>query len=425
MKRNVLVMITMTASLFFLSGCIDRPDAQGWRPSQKEALLNIAQNDPYFSLCDAKSLYEEAKATRSSRLMNELLVRYAENLANGCIDIEAFERAQKARKNDDFHTHYAFYFQKVNRGVLLSQVRSGKPIENILKPYIPKYREFHRLIKAYHTQKTAGASSNILHKIRLNIERVKLMKPLEGDKYALINIPEFKVRIVEGNRTAVAMRVVVGKRHMQTPVFGENLQYIVLNPPWNVPESIIRKELLPKIQKSPNYLKKHGMEVHRNYNLDSPCIDLNDFDLNDFIIRKNATKEEKEKLKPLPFRIVQIPSKKNGLGRVKFLFPNRHSVYMHDTQSKYLFKRKVRTFSHGCIRLEKPKTMLRYLIEHYTDTPWEEAKKMYDSMETHFIRVTKPLPVHTAYFTVYVDDDGKLKSFNDIYGYDRIQHLRM
>jgi len=111
------------------------------------------------------------------------------------------------------------------------------------------------------------------------------------------------------------------------------------------------------------------------------------------------------------------------LGRVKFIFPNQHSVYMHDTQSKHLFKRKVRTYSHGCVRLEKPNVMLDHIAKHYTSTSAEDIKKKYDSLKTHYVKITKRLPVHTAYFTTYMDDCNNLLVFPDVYGFDKSQQL--
>ncbi len=410
--------IATIVGIFVLSGCMG-PDAQGWHYDQKREFMQIVKEDTYFSLCGDDALLHKVEESGDSRLMSRLLVRYAQHLANGCIDTAAFKAAQKARESDDFKTHYELYEQKVDPVKIEAALRAGASIAAILKPYVPRYREFERLGEAYRAYRAAlrsgdgNVSRALLRKIRLNIERVKLMKPLRYDNYALINIPEFKVRIVEKDKTVVAMRVITGKRNMQTPIFGENLKYIVLNPQWNVPESIMRKEMIPKALKNPSYLKRHHFVVRRDYNLDSPEVAFD----------PTVAKQYLDNDKPIPFRFIQPPSKRNGLGRVKFLFPNRFSVYMHDTQAKSLFKRKVRTFSHGCVRLAEPYKMLRYLVEHYTHTSWEEAKKMYDSYETHFITLSKPLPVHTAYLTVYIDDDGKLREFPDIYGYDKIQHL--
>jgi hypothetical protein len=412
MKTRIAAVVLMA---LFLSGCVGTPDSEGWRSSQKDAFLEILENDTYMSICDQRDLYEKVKESEDSRLMSKLLVAYTENLANGCIDLEAFEKAQEARKSPKFKTHYTLYRQKVDPAAIRRALKVGQPIEKILQPYVPGYREFERLVHAYKAYAKEGTLSPVtLHKLRLNIERVKLMKPETSPNYALVNIPEYRVRIIENGKTAVSMKIVVGKRHMQTPIFGEDLQYIVVNPQWNVPDSIARNEVIPDLLKHPDYLKKHRMVVRQNYNLDSREVALCDFNLTKYVGGKG----------PVPFKFIEVPSKKNGLGRVKFLFPNRHSVYMHDTQSKYLFKRKVRTYSHGCVRLERPHEMLEYIIKHYTSTSWEEAMEKYRSLKTHFISITKRLPVHTAYLTTYIEDDGTLHTFKDIYGYDRLQKLK-
>jgi len=155
------------------------------------------------------------------------------------------------------------------------------------------------------------------------------------------------------------------------------------------------------------------MVIRHDYNLKSPALKFTEVGAEEYVGGKGD----------VPFKFIEVPSKKNGLGRVKFLFPNRHAVYMHDTQSKYLFKRKVRTYSHGCVRLERPKEMLSHIIKNYTATNVEEAWQMYNSLETHFIALNKRLPVHTVYLTAYVEDDGKLYLFKDIYGYDKLQKL--
>ncbi len=397
-----------------LSGCVGTPDSEGWHSSQKEAFLKILQHDTYMSLCNEKALYEKVRKSEDSRLMSILLISYANNLANGCMDIVSFKKAQEERKSEKFKTDYTFYKQRVDAKAIRMQLRAGQSIEKILQPYVPPYREFTRLVNAYHTlKKQKNTSPVLLHKIRLNIERVKLMKPIKSKNYALVNIPEYTVRIIENGKTAVKMKAIVGKRDKQTPIFSQDLQYVVLNPQWNVPDSIARNEIIPKTLKDPGYLKKHRMVIRRDYNLKSPALHFSELNAEAYV------KGEGE----VPFKFIEVPSKKNGLGRVKFLFPNRHSVYMHDTQSKYLFKRSFRCYSHGCVRLERPKEMLTYIIGHYSATPLPEAEEMYESLKTHFIKIVKRLPVHTAYLTVYVEDDGSIHTFKDVYGYDRLQKL--
>jgi hypothetical protein len=412
MKIRVLLA---AALVLLLSGCVGITDSEGWHYSQKREFLKILESDRYASLCDQQALYRKVKESENSILMSRLLVAYADNLANSCIDIPAFKQAQRARKSDTFKTHFEVYRQKVDPSQIKMQLQAGVSIEQILRPYIPNYREFGRLLKRYRQlQLQPDTDPVILHKLRLNIERTKLLKPERSKSYALVNIPEFRVRIIENGRTAISMGVVVGKRHMQTPIFGEDLKYIVVNPQWNVPDSIARKEVIPKALKNPAYLKRHRLVIRRDYNLDSPALSFSAVN----------PKAYAGGTGPVPFKFIEPPSKRNGLGRVKFLFPNHHSVYMHDTQSKYLFKRKVRMYSHGCVRLEHPNELLKYIVTHYTNTPWEKAKEMYDSYKTHYITLTKRLPVHTAYFTMYIDDDGVLQSFKDVYGYDTLQKLK-
>ncbi len=397
-----------------LSGCVDTPDAEGWRSSQKNEFLKILKTDKYASICDQQALYAKVKESRNSRLMTQMLVAYTNNLANGCIDLQSFQASQHAKKERKIETHYETYIQKVSRADLMMKLRAGQSIEQILKPYVPQYEQFNALIKRYALLRTdTRISADILRKIRLNIERVKLMKSGLGENYALINIPEFVVRIIEKKKTAVAMAVVVGKTRLQTPIFSADLQYVTLNPQWSVPDSIARNEIIPKLIKDPNYLTKKRMVIRSSYDLNSKKLTPGSVDLESYVGGKGD----------VPFKFIEVPSVRNGLGRVKFIFPNRHSVYMHDTQSKYLFKRKVRTYSHGCVRLEKPIVMLKYITKHYTSQNPEQVKEWYDSLKTHHLALSRRLPVHTAYLTAYVDECNDLLIFNDIYGFDKSQKL--
>jgi len=396
MKLRVIVAVVFAA---FLAGCTGPAGPSGWHSSQKSEFLRILKQDKYMSLCDQKPLYEKVKSSGDTRLMTKLLVEYTDNLANSClVNPEGFNA----------------YRQKVSRSSIEQQLKAGQSIETILKPYVPEYRQFKALIAQYKALKKSGnASPELLHRLRLNIERVKLMKPGLGNTYALVNIPEYKIRIIENDKTKVTMKVIVGKRKNQTPIFSENLQYITLNPTWNVPDSIARNEIIPKTLRNPGYLKSHRLVMRKDYNLNSPALSFNPAQARKYVGGKG----------PVPFKFIEVPSDKNALGRVKFIFPNHHSVYMHDTPTKYLFKRKVRAFSHGCVRLENPKYMLEYISKNYTAHDYEDVKKKYDSYKTHYLKVNRRLPVHTAYLTTYVDESGKLLTFSDIYGFDKSQKL--
>jgi len=411
-----MIVILSGVSALVLSGCgggtqnAEIAKAEVWNASQKSEFLEILAEDRYLSICNQQALYEKAKETQSTQLMTSMLVAYTKNLANGCL----INATRSEKISGQMTTTYETYQQKVSESDLKMKLRAGQSIEEILKPYVPEYKQFNALIAQYNAlKKTDKASPKLLNDIRLNIERVKLLKPGLGDTYALVNIPEFHVRVIENNKTSVKMKVIVGTKKNKTPVFSENLQYITLNPTWNVPDSIARNEIIPDTLKDPGYLKKHRLVMRKDYNLDSPELSFNAVDAKAYKGGKGY----------VPFKFIEVPSDKNALGRVKFIFPNHHSVYMHDTPTKNLFKRNVRAFSHGCIRLGDPKQMLEYISKNYTAHEYEEVKEKYDSYKTHYLKINKPLPVHTAYLTTYVNENGELLVFNDIYGYDKSQQL--
>jgi len=208
---------------------------------------------------------------------------------------------------------------------------------------------------------------SIITKVKKNLtlERISSKK---GSNYVLVNIPEFKMHYYDNHAPVLNMKIVVGKTKMRTPVFNRKMQYIVKNPRWNVPPALYAKEYA---HKSKSQLKKLGLR----YNSEG--------------------------------KLYQPAGPRNALGVVKFLFPNKFSVYMHDTPAKSLFNRNVRAFSHGCIRLEKPLALLNELGYSYT------GKK------NTWITLKKKIPVFVEYHTVWVDDDGIVQFRNDIYGYEK------
>ena len=389
MKIRVLLAVVFAA---LLSGCVGTPDSEGWRSAQKSEFLKILETDKYMSICDQKALYAKVKQSRNSQLMSQLLIAYTENLANGCI------------ANTE-----GGYKQTVSSSNIRMQIKAGQSIEKILKPYVPEYKQFNELIAKYKLVEDPVSK----RKIRMNIERVKMLKPGLGNTYALVNIPEYIIRVIEKDKESVNMRVVVGTKKNQTPIFSADLQYITLNPTWNVPDSIARNEIIPKTLRNPGYLKSHRLVIRKDYNLDSPAQSFNPSLARNYVGGKGH----------VPFKFIEIPSNKNALGRVKFIFPNHHSVYMHDTPAKSLFKRKSRAYSHGCVRLHRPQDMLEFISKNYTAHDYADVTTKYDSKKTHYLKITKRLPVHTAYLTTYVNESGELLSFADPYGYDKSQQL--
>lgn len=408
MKIRVILAVV---AIMILSGCVGIKDGDGWKASQKSEFLDILENDKYASICSNETLYEQVKATKDSKLMTKLLISYTKNLANGCIDLPKFKAIQRSKRARKIETKYETYLQSVNEADIVLKLKAGQSIEEILAPFVPKYRQFNALIEVYSKLDKKSESAK---KVRLNIERIKLLKHNIGNTFALVNVPEFKVRIIENDKTTLKMAVIVGKTNMQTPIFSAKLQYITLNPQWSVPDSIARNEIIPKLMRNPNYLKGQNMVLIKDtYDLSAKKLNPSSVDLTKYKGGKGY----------VPYKFVQVPSVRNGLGRVKFIFPNPNSVYMHDTLTKGLFNNKIRTFSHGCVRLQEPVKLMNLITQKYTATNKKTVKSWYDSLKTKHVNLNKNLPVNIAYLTAYVDDSGKLLTFNDVYGFDKSQRL--
>ena len=220
----------------------------------------------------------------------------------------------------------------------------------------------------------------------INMERLRWVPETYAPDLILVNIPEFRMHIFENGQEAWSMDVVVGAGATRTVIFSDTLSNIVFSPYWGVPSSIVRNEILPAMRKNPNYLAKKGMER------------IGGSDTNPLIRQK--------------------PGAGNALGRVKFLFPNSYSIYFHDTPSKGGFARESRAFSHGCIRLSRPRELAEYLLRN--DTVWTTEKikeAMFSGKET-YVGLKEKRPVTIGYFTAWVSADGRLNFRDDVYGHD-------
>ena len=238
--------------------------------------------------------------------------------------------------------------------------------------------------------------------ILANMEQWRWMPEDMGSTYVNVNIPEFTVRVVKNGAVIHSERVVTGKHDTQTPIFSDMMRTVVFQPSWNVPESIKILELLPALRSGRNPIEGRGLVMQRNGH------DVNVWDVD----------WERQDIRN--FHIYQPPGDANVLGIVKFLFPNKHSVYLHDTPSKNLFNEKVRMFSHGCMRVRNPVQLAEVIMAE--DKGWDKAKvneMITTGPEDHDVALDKPIPVHVTYFTVWVEDNGELKTFPDVYGHEQ------
>jgi hypothetical protein len=418
-RKNVKKILFMGVVAAILAGCSDigtkitKPKSR-WSPAQKNEFIEILEEDRYSSVCDLTPMIEQYKETKDEKILTNILIRYTENLANSCIDIDYFKRKLDAKRAaNKINTHYEFYEEYVSEGTIMRQLENGESIESILSTYVPQTPQFKKLIYAY----SYTESPDLRAKIKLNIERTKLFQPEGWDTYVLVNVPEFKFRFFENGEKVLEFKVIVGKPTWQTPIFSSMLKYITVNPTWNVPDNIARKEIIPRIVKDINYLKRNNMVVKRDYGLDSPTVDPRKVNWKEYL------KPEWE-FKELPYKIIERSSTRNALGRVKFMFPNRFSVYMHDTNNKKLFRHSQRAFSHGCIRLEKPLKFLGHLATYYTKQKFDQVEVLLKAKKTKYIGLKEHIPVHIVYLTAYAEDGG-VRFFNDIYGFDKITRLRL
>ena len=246
-----------------------------------------------------------------------------------------------------------------------------------------------------------------VRQIELNMERWRWIPRDLGDRYILVNIADFKLSVIENLQQMLEMRVVVGKPYRRTPVFSSKMTYMVINPYWNIPTSIVLKDLLPKIQKSDSYLAQQGIKVYKDWRKEAPEIDPASIDWKN-IEHQNFT-----------FKLRQDPGPRNALGRIKFIFPNKFAVYLHDTPERSHFNETHRNFSSGCIRTEKPVDLARYLLKDGHQWSEEKILAAIESGKTTVIDLQRPIPVHLQYWTAWVDEDGRLNFRNDMYDRDR------
>ena len=220
-----------------------------------------------------------------------------------------------------------------------------------------------------------------IKQIVVNMERCRWVPARAKSEYLLVNIPAYKLFVFENDSLKWDMNVVVGQTMHKTAIFNGELKYVVLSPYWNVPPSILAKEILPGIKRDPNYLAKHNMEWNGS-------------------------------------GVRQKPGPSNSLGKVKFLFPNSFNIYLHDTPAKSLFGEDQRAFSHGCIRLGEPEKLAIYLLRNTPEWTTEKIRTTMNSGTEKYITLKEAVPVYITYFTSWVDKNGKINFRNDVYNRD-------
>jgi murein L,D-transpeptidase YcbB/YkuD len=225
-----------------------------------------------------------------------------------------------------------------------------------------------------------------IEQLLMNMDRMRWLANNPTGNLIVVNIPEFVLHVYEGKQKIYDIDVVVGKESHNTMMFNGDLNQVVFSPYWNVPPSIVAKEILPAMEKNPNYLAKENMEITGNDD-------------------------------GLPV-IRQRPGPGNALGKVKFLFPNSFNIYLHDTPAKSLFNKDKRAYSHGCIRVREPEKLANYVLRNQPEWTPEKISEAMNSGEEKYVKVKDPIPVVITYYTAWVDESGRLNFREDIYGHD-------
>jgi len=288
---------------------------------------------------------------------------------------------------------------------LATAISSGHVRESLdeLAPSHPQYKGLQTALQRERMNPTGH-----LDLIRMNMERWRWMPRELGDRYILVNVPAYQMQVMEGTKPALAMRVIVGDPKHPTPLFSDEMTTVVFSPNWNVPESIIRNEMLPRLARDPGYLDRQDIQV---VGTSGEAVDAQAVDWGD-----------EGAVSGLHFR--QEPGPKNALGLVKFVFPNQFDVYLHDTPTDSLFNKQRRALSHGCIRLENPVGLAQYVMRDKPEWTAERINRAMNAGHEQGVPLKDHLRVHIAYFTAWVNGDGSVTYTDDPYGLDAKQKVQ-
>lgn len=292
--------------------------------------------------------------------------------------------------------------KKLDPIALLGSMEKNGP-QTVAERLRPPHEQYHALRDALVTTPDPSMQRRII----VNMERWRWLPRDLGDTHVFVNAAAFLMYTRSNGSDVDRRRVIVGKSYHKTPMFSDNIKYSEFNPTWTVTPSIAGNEMLPELRKDPNYLNRKGYVLYASWKADAPAM--------------NATQIDWHSVsgKRFPYRIVQPAGPNNALGQVKFLFPNKFNVYLHDTANRSLFNQQDRALSHGCIRVQDPLEFAELLYRLDNNPAVSKITGIVNSGQTKGINFQRPIPVHLTYFTAWVKD-GRVQTFGDIYGRDKL-----
>ena len=276
-----------------------------------------------------------------------------------------------------------------------------------LQKAVRNFQERHNLEVDGRIGRATLAAMNVtaeerVNQIRVNLERMRWVSDKLPPDYLLVDIAAQRVELYRDGEEVWHAKAIVGRPDRPTPIFRDRIEYLEFNPTWTVPPTILKEDVVPKARKDPNAVRKKGLEIidRRGNKIEPEAVDWN-------VAANN-----------LPYTFRQPPGPKNALGQVKFMFPNRHSVYLHDTADRQLFQRATRTLSSGCVRVDKPIELAEQVLN---DPKWNPDKfaSVFESKKPSSVRLKEPLPVILSYWTAEADEQGRVHFREDFYGHDQ------
>lgn len=366
-------------------GLINREALESFIPKKKASAIAVTEEILKID-SDKKNSYSESNKAYGALLKE--LKKYHEIVKNG--GWQKNDASPKDFKSGDSSSHIV---------ALKSRLRitedyngdSSNVLNDDLTKAIERFELRHGLSPTGKVSTKFLEEANVpaeerLKQILINLDRMQWLIQRPQHRLLMVNIPEFKLHVMEGEKDVFSMNVVVGKAAHQTVIFTGGLNQVVFSPYWNVPTSIVKNEILPDIEANSNYLAENNMEIVEDG--------------------------------PVPV-IRQKPGASNALGKVKFLFPNKFNIYFHDTPAKSLFGNDARAYSHGCIRLAEPNKLAEYLLKDQSEWTKDKMQAAMNSGVEKTVVLKEKVPVLITYYTAWVDENGLLHFAPDIYKHDQ------
>lgn len=373
-------------------------------------ILKVYRNNASLSLINSN--VEEKKL---NNIITDIFIRYTKDIFFG-VTYKKYKDSDNVIQRDE-----TMYYNKMMDSTKYGY--STFDINGLIGDFKPKIKLYYELSKLYRkldkkeknidAKSTDSAldivesTSELKKTLEVNMERLRKLQLEYPEKYILVNIPTYKLKIYNNEKVEMGMNVVVGKKDRRTPVLINTMRYFVVNPTWSIPETVIKKDVITAYLKDPEYFKKNKIKIYRDVETETPEVD------------PMTLKWEKENIKPLRgYKFVQDSNEKNALGKVKFLLENKQNIYLHDTQAKDLFKKQERMFSSGCVRLEQPIEMADYLFTEGKKGNKAYLKKVFEKNKDYYVGLPKPIKVYILYLTAYLNEDGRVEFLKDVYGKD-------